>query len=61
MLSESGGRRLSEQDITGYPAPVIAGQPLPPKDIDTQARAVIAQELGHNRLDVVSSYIGNAK
>ncbi|TQV78013.1 integrase [Exilibacterium tricleocarpae] len=49
------------QYITGYPAPVIAGQRLASKDIDRQARSVIAQQLGHNRRDVVSSYIGSAQ
>ena len=49
------------QVITGHPAPVIAGQRLASKEIDRQARSVIAQELGHNRLDVVSSYVGSAQ
>ncbi|TQV81039.1 integrase [Exilibacterium tricleocarpae] len=49
------------QVITGFPAPVIAGERLAPKASDTDARAIIAQELGHNRLDVVASYIGSAK
>lgn len=43
------------QVITGYPTPVIAGQRLASKEVDRQARSVIAQELGHNRRDVVSS------
>lgn len=49
------------QAITGYPAPVIEGQRLASKDNDRQARSIIAQALGHNRMAVVASYIGSAK
>ena len=49
------------QAITGFPAPVITGERLAPKASDITARTIIAQELGHNRLDVVASYIGSGK
>jgi len=49
------------QEITGYPAPVIAGGRQAPKPIDTQARLILSQMLGHNRLDVIAAYIGSSK
>ena len=49
------------QEITGYPAPVIAGQRQAPKNIDTQARLTLSQMLGHNRVDVIVSYIGSSQ
>jgi hypothetical protein len=47
--------------ITGQPAPCVAGERLATKDVDRAARAIISQELGHSRIDVVASYIGSAK
>ena len=49
------------QEITGYPAPVIAGQRQAPKAIDTQARLILSQMLGHNRIDVIAAYIGSSQ
>lgn len=49
------------QAITEFPAPVIVGKRLAPKALDTQARTLISQELGHIRVDVLSSYIGSPK
>ncbi len=49
------------QEITGYPAPVINGQRQAPKSIDTQARLILSQMLGHNRIDVIVAYIGSSK
>ena len=49
------------QSITGYPAPVIAGKRQADKALDKKARTILAQELGHNRTDVVSAYIGSSK
>jgi hypothetical protein len=50
------------QHITSYPAPVMMdGQLTTPKDLDQQARMVLAQELGHGRIDVIAAYIGGAK
>lgn len=45
------------QQITGYPAPVIAGG-IVDKHQDRLAREQISAELGHGRIDVVSEYIG---
>lgn len=42
--------------ITGYPAPVMGG--AAPPDVDKAARLQIAEELGHHRIDVCSSYFG---
>ncbi|MGI9277004.1 MAG: integrase domain-containing protein [Endozoicomonas sp.] len=44
--------------ITGVNAPVVTGKQLCSKSSDRQAREVVARELGHNRIDVVASYIG---
>ncbi len=49
------------QSITGFPAPVIAGERFAPKTLDTEARQIISQELGHSRIDVLSSYIGSGQ
>lgn len=51
------------QQITGYPAPVLrqAGDPKPGRGADNAARETIARELGHNRVDVVSEYIGGRR
>ena len=49
------------QAITGYPAPVIAGKRQAEKKLDIHARTILAQELGHNRTDVVAAYIGSSK
>ncbi|MFK0034064.1 integrase domain-containing protein [Pseudomonas monteilii] len=47
------------EHLTGFAAPVNGGHcnRIDP-DLDRQARLQISIELGHNRLDVVSSYIG---
>lgn len=48
------------QQLTGHPAPVIAGgQRQAPKTVDQEARKVLAQELGHGRTDVIAAYIGS--
>ncbi len=49
------------QAITGSPAPAIAGKRQADKTLDTQARVILSQELGHNRLDVIVAYIGSSK
>ncbi len=49
------------QQITGKDAPVVAGSRLVDKDLDYKARLQIAQELGHNRVDVTVSYLGGSK
>ena len=45
------------QQLTGHPAPVIAGG-IVDKDQDRAAREQISAELGHGRIDVVAEYIG---
>ncbi|USX37425.1 MULTISPECIES: integrase domain-containing protein [Pseudomonas putida group] len=47
------------EQLTGHAAPVDGGQcyRIDP-DLDRQARLQISLELGHNRIDVVSAYIG---
>ena len=47
--------------LTGSDAPVIMGRRTVEKSIDKGARQVIAYELGHGRIDVVSSYIGGRR
>lgn len=49
------------QQLTGAPAPVLAGERTASKEDDKTARQVLAQELGHGRIDVLSSYIGSAR
>lgn len=50
------------RQITGYPAPVITGgRPAAPGELDRQARMILAQELGHGRIDVIAAYIGRAR
>lgn len=46
------------QQITGHPAPVVAGKMLADKSADLLARQQIANELGHGRIDVTVSYLG---
>lgn len=49
------------QELTGHPAPVVAGERLAEKTADREAREVIAQELGHGRVDVVAAYVGSSR
>ena len=49
------------ETITGSPAPAIAGERQADKTLDTQARVILSQELGHNRIDVIAAYIGSSK
>lgn len=49
------------QAITGHPAPVITGVRQVEKALDTWARTIISQELGHNRPDVIAAYVGSGK
>lgn len=48
------------QELTGYPVPVRSGG-VTDRQADMEARQVIAQELGHGRVDVVASYIGSRR
>jgi len=49
------------EQMTGSPAPVIAGERLVDKAIDQSARETISSELGHGRVDVVSAYVGSGR
>ena len=49
------------QQLTGYPAPVVAGERVASKEADRSAREIISAELGHGRVDVVSAYVGSAR
>lgn len=54
---------LRYQEITGYPAPILNPQQqrTAPKQLDREARQILAKELGHNRPSVLGPYIGSAK
>jgi len=49
------------QALTGFPAPVVTGVRQADKALDMQARVILSQQLGHNRLDVLAAYIGSSK
>ena len=49
------------RELTGFPAPVVAGTRLADKAMDTQARVILSQVLGHNRTDVIAAYIGSSR
>ncbi|MCW7553677.1 integrase domain-containing protein [Endozoicomonas gorgoniicola] len=49
------------QQITHHLAPVIAGKRECVKSVDRKAREAIALVLGHQRTDVVASYLGSAR
>jgi len=46
------------EQLTGHPAPCVAGEMLASREADRRAREIITAELGHGRLDVVAAYIG---
>ncbi|MDP3660089.1 integrase domain-containing protein [Phenylobacterium sp.] len=46
--------------MTGHAAPCAGGQ-IADKGADREAREVLAKELGHGRIDVVSEYVGGRK
>jgi integrase len=43
--------------LTGSPAPVAGGE-VPDRALDREARSIIAEELGHSRIDVTNEYMG---
>jgi hypothetical protein len=45
--------------LTGLPAPVVAGRRLADREADRAARQVIAQELGHGRVEILNAYVGS--
>ena len=48
------------KQLTGLPAPVMAGRRTADYKLDQSARAILAIELGHNRVEILNSYIGSA-
>ncbi|WP_340051759.1 integrase domain-containing protein [Pseudomonas proteolytica] len=50
------------EQLTGFAAPVNGGRGhREDRELDRQTRQQISQELGHNRIDVVSAYIGGRR
>jgi hypothetical protein len=49
------------RELTGAPAPVVAGLRAATKAADHAARDVISRELGHGRRDVAACYVGSAR
>ena len=50
------------EQLTGFPAPVNGGcGHREDQELDQRARQQISHELGHNRIDVVSAYIGGRR
>lgn len=48
------------QELTGHLAP-CAGGVIANRELDRSARATIAEELGHTRIEVVSEYVGGRR
>jgi len=44
-----------------YAGPVVAGGRVADRSQDRAARAIIAQELGHGRVEVLATYVGSAR
>ena len=50
------------EQLTGFPAPINGGRGhRENRQLDQRAREQISHELGHNRIDVVSAYIGGRR
>lgn len=47
--------------LTEYDAPCVAGKRIADRAADSGARAILAEELGHGRIDVVGAYIGGRR
>lgn len=47
--------------LTGTPAPVVAGERVAGRADDRAARKVLSQELGHLRIEVLAAYIGSSR
>lgn len=47
--------------MTGFAAPCVAGGRVADKNADLLAREVLAQELGHSRVDVIAAYVGGRR
>jgi integrase len=72
ILHEQGLKGLHElraayaceryEQLTGFPAPVNGGRGhREDRELDQRARQQISHELGHNRIEVVSAYIGGRR
>lgn len=46
------------EEMSGFPAPVKQAGPSPGREVDYRVRLNLARELGHDRVDVVSAYVG---
>ena len=67
IVQEKTGGRLHDlrsayaceryESLTGWSSPAAGGN-IQDRHLDREARETISQELGHGRIDVVSSYIG---
>lgn len=49
------------QQLTGHTAPAVAGFRSASREADMAARETISQELGHERTDVLSAYVGSGR
>ncbi|VVN95882.1 integrase domain-containing protein [Pseudomonas fluorescens] len=50
------------EQLSGFPAPINGGRGhREARELDRHARQQISHELGHNRIDVVSAYIGGRR
>lgn len=49
------------RELTGFDAPTLTGGVVAPDEVDLRARRIISVELGHDRTDVLVSYIGGRK
>lgn len=71
ILDDHGLRRFHDartayacdryEELTGFPAPVVAGRRQAFRDADRTARAIIACELGHGRIGVLRAYAGSSR
>jgi integrase len=49
------------QDVTGAPAPVLAGGRVVDRELDRVARMLVSTELGHGREQIAGAYIGTTR
>ncbi|MDH3266185.1 MAG: integrase domain-containing protein [Gammaproteobacteria bacterium] len=47
--------------LTDTQAPAVAGERVAEKAVDQAARSVLSRELGHNRVDVLTAYVGSSR
>lgn len=46
------------QELTGFMAPVFGEAVKAGREVDVNARKIMAPEIGHNRVDVLAAYVG---